>query len=157
MAAGVRYGQLAPYIDGKGYALHNLASLPHISVAGACATATHGSGNKNGNLSTAVSAMEIVTADGEVKVLSRQKDGEQFRGAVVGLGGLGVVTKTTLDVQPTFQVSQVVYENLSMNVLEHHLEEIFGSRLQREPVHGLAESQDRSGVGQATRGPGSIV
>jgi xylitol oxidase len=127
VAAGVRYGQLAPYIDGKGYALHNLASLPHISVAGACATATHGSGNKNGNLSTAVSAMEIVTADGEVRVLSREKNGEQFRGAVVGLGGLGVVTKTTLDVQPTFQVSQVVYENLSMNVLEHQLEEIFGA------------------------------
>src|SRR5277367_6040151 len=127
VGAGVTYGLLAPYIDGKGYALRNLASLPHISVAGACATATHGSGNKNRNLSTAVSEMGIVTADGEVRVLSRQKDGEQFRGAVVGLGGLGVVTKTTLDVLPTFQVSQVVYENLSMDVLEHHLDEIFGS------------------------------
>jgi xylitol oxidase len=127
VGAGVKYGEVAPLIDKQGYALHNLASLPHISVAGACATATHGSGNKNGNLSTAVSAMEIVTADGEVKVLSRQKDGEQFRGAVVGLGGLGVVTKVTLDMLPTFQVSQVVYENLSMDVLEHHLEEIFGS------------------------------
>src|SRR5271170_3396887 len=127
VGAGVRYGQLAPYIDGKGYALRNLASLPHISVAGACATATHGSGNKNGNLSTAVSGMEFVTADGEVRVLTREKDGERFHGAVVGLGGLGVVTKTTLDVQPTFQVSQVVYENLSMDVLEHHLDEMFGS------------------------------
>src|SRR5271170_1634811 len=127
VGAGVRYGQLAPYIDGNGYALPNLASLPHISVAGACATATHGSGNKNGNLSTAVSGMEIVTADGEVRVLSRQMDGERFHGAVVGLGGLGVVTKVTLDVQPTFEVSQVVYENLSMDVLEHHLEEIFGA------------------------------
>src|SRR5271157_738384 len=127
VGAGVRYGQLAPYIDGNGYALHNLASLPHISVAGACATGTHGSGNKNGNLSTAVSAMEIVTADGEVKTISRQRDGERFHGAVVGLGGLGVVTRVTLDVQPTFQVSQVVYENLSIDVLEHHLDEIFGS------------------------------
>jgi alditol oxidase len=123
----VTYGQLAPYLDGQGYALHNLASLPHVSVAGACATATHGSGNKNGNLATAVSAMEIVTADGELIVLSRERDGERFRGAVVALGGLGVVTKVTLDVQPTFQIRQVVYENLPMAQLESHLDDIFSS------------------------------
>ena len=107
--------------------MHNLASLPHVSVAGACATATHGSGSKNGNLSTAVSALEIVTADGEVVTLSRQKDGDRFAGAGVALGGLGVVTKVTLDVQPTFQVRQVVYENLSLAQLENHLDDIFAS------------------------------
>jgi xylitol oxidase len=127
VGAGVTYGQLAPYIDSRGFAVHNLASLPHISVVGACSTATHGSGVKNGNLSTAVSAIEIVTADGEVVLLTREKDGEKFHGAVVGLGGLGVVTKMTLDLQPTFQVSQTVYENLSMTQLEKHLEEIFAS------------------------------
>jgi xylitol oxidase len=82
--AGISYGQLAPYLESKGFALHNLASLPHISIAGASSTATHGSGVKNGNLSTAVSALEIVTANGDVVTLSRQKDGETFRGAVVG-------------------------------------------------------------------------
>ena len=127
VGAGVTYGRLAPYLDAQGYALHNLASLPHVSVVGACATATHGSGNKNGNLSTAVSAMEMVTADGEVRVLSRERDGERFRGVVVALGGLGVVTKATLDVQPTFQMRQVVYENLSMAQLEKHLDDIFSS------------------------------
>ena len=127
VGAGVTYGQLCPYLDSQGYALHNLASLPHISVAGACATATHGSGNKNGNLSTAVSAMEIVTAKGELITLSRQRDGERFRGAVVGLGALGIATKITLDVQPSYQMRQVVYENLSMNQLEKHLAEIFAS------------------------------
>ena len=127
VGAGVTYGQLAPYLDGQGYALHNLASLPHISVAGACATATHGSGSKNGNLATAVSAMEIVMADGEALVLSREREGERFRGAVVALGGLGVVTKVTLDVQPTFRMRQVVYENLPMAQLESHLEDIFSS------------------------------
>jgi alditol oxidase len=127
VGAGVTYGRLAPYIDSQGFAVHNLASLPHVSVAGACATATHGSGSKNGNLSTAVSAMEIVTANGEVVTLSRQKDGERFAGMVVALGALGVVTKVTLDVEPTFQVRQVVYENLSLAQLEHHLGDIFAS------------------------------
>jgi xylitol oxidase len=127
VGAGVTYGHLAPYLDGQGFAVHNLASLPHISVIGACATATHGSGNKNGNLATTVSAMEMVTADGELTVLSREKTGEQFAGMVVALGGLGVVTKTTLEVQPTFQVAQVVYENLSKTQLEKHLDEIFAS------------------------------
>ena len=127
VGGGITYGQLAPYLEGQGFAVHNLASLPHVSVAGACATATHGSGSHNGNLSTAVTGMEIVTADGEVVALSPQKNGERFPGAVVALGGLGVVTKITLEVQPTFQVRQVVYENLSLAHLEHHLDDIFVS------------------------------
>jgi alditol oxidase len=127
VGAGVTYGRLAPYIDAQGFAVHNLASLPHVSVAGACATATHGSGSKNGNLSTSVSALEIVTADGEIVTLSRAKDAQRFPGTVVGLGGLGVVTKVTLDVEPTFQVRQVVYENLSLAQLENHLDDIFAS------------------------------
>ena len=125
--AGVRYGELAVYLQQEGFALHNLASLPHISVAGACATATHGSGDQNGNLATAVAALEIVTADGEVITLSREADGEQFQGAVVGLGGLGVVTKVTLDVEPAYEVRQDLYQNLPLAALEEHFEEIMAS------------------------------
>ncbi len=125
VGAGVTYGQLAPYIDARGFAVHNLASLPHISVVGACATATHGSGSRNGNLSTAVRAMEIVTANGEVAAFSREKLGDRFPGTVVGLGALGVITRITLDVQPAFQMTQVVYENLSFSQLEHHLDDVF--------------------------------
>ena len=127
VGAGVRYGELAPYLDQRGFALHNLASLPHLTVVGACATATHGSGVGNGALSTAVTGLEMVTAKGEVVALSRERDGEEFRGAVVGLGALGLVTKMTLAVQPRFEMRQVVYENLSFDVLERHLEEIFAS------------------------------
>ena len=125
VGAGVTYGQLAPYIDSRGYALHNLASLPHISVVGACATATHGSGSNNGNLSTAVSAMQIVTHDGSIHTITRAQNPDIFPGAVVHLGALGVLTAITLDVQPTYQVAQFVYENLSFDHLEHHLDEIF--------------------------------
>src|SRR5512138_1144142 len=85
---GVRYGELCRWLDGEGFALHNLASLPHISVAGACATGTHGSGDRNGNLATAVVAMELVTANGELVRFDRYI--ENFEGAVVGLGGLGI-------------------------------------------------------------------
>ncbi|UHG90020.1 D-arabinono-1,4-lactone oxidase [Spirosoma oryzicola] len=122
--ASMRYGQLAPYLDSKGYALHNLASLPHISVAGACATATHGSGVKNGNLATAVSAMEIVLANGDVRTLSRAKDGDTFRAAVVNLGALGVVTKMTLDVQPTFTMRQDVYVDLPLDQMSGNFDAI---------------------------------
>src|SRR6202030_3145752 len=84
--ANMSYGQLSPYLHEHGFALQNLASLPHISIAGACSTATHGSGEKNGNLATQVSALEMITASGEIVKLSRKKDGEGFSGAVVGLG-----------------------------------------------------------------------
>jgi alditol oxidase len=125
VGAGVTYARVAAYLYSEGYALHNLASLPHISVAGACSTGTHGSGNRTGNLATVVSALEIVTADGEVVTFSRDRDPEHFYGVVVGLGALGVVTSVTLDVQPRFDVAQAVYQDLAFGKLESHLDEIF--------------------------------
>jgi len=124
LEAGMSYGQLCPYLDSKGFALHNLASLPHISVAGACSTATHGSGDQNGNLSTAVSALEFVVAPGDVVKISRQQEGEAFQGAVVGLGALGVITNVTLDIQPTYMMRQYVYENLPLSELKDHFDAI---------------------------------
>ncbi len=125
--AGIRYGTLGEHLQAQGFALHNLASLPHISVAGSIATATHGSGVGNGNLSSAVSGLEFVTAAGDLVTLTREKDGDAFLGAVVGLGALGVVTKVTLDIQPTFQVRQHVYENLPFAELEKNFEAIMTS------------------------------
>ncbi len=123
ISAAARYGQINRQLHREGYALHNLASLPHISVAGACATATHGSGDCNGNLATAVSAMEIVTADGSVMTLSRSQ-GDEFAGALVGLGAVGVIIKLTLDVVPAFDMRQDAYEYLPMSQLVDHFEEI---------------------------------
>lgn len=122
VAAGVRYGELAVRLHNAGFALHNLASLPHISVAGTCATATHGSGNDNGNLATAVSALEMVTADGSIATVDRadgdRADVDRLAGMVVGLGCLGIVTRLTLDIEPTYQVSQHVYDDLPLAALE---------------------------------------
>jgi xylitol oxidase len=127
ISAGMSYGQLCPYLHEQGFALHNLASLPHISVAGACATATHGSGEKNGNLATSVSALEMVTATGEVIDLSRQADGEIFSAMVVALGCFGVITKLTLDVQPAFLMRQSVYEDLLFSELLNNFDAIQAS------------------------------
>jgi len=124
--ANVTYGRLAPFLQAKGYALHNLASLPHISVAGACSTGTHGSGEKNGNLSTAVRALQIVTAAGDF-VDVHKKDGEKFNAAVVGLGALGAITRVMLELQPTFQAKQYVYENMPLQAALAHFDEIQAS------------------------------
>ena len=125
--SGIKYGELAPYLHENGFALHNLASLPHISIAGAVATATHGSGIKNGNLSTAVLGIEFINAAGELVNLTKKNDGDKFNGAVVALGAFGVVTKLTLELQPTFNMKQVVYRNLAMSELEKNFNEIMGS------------------------------
>lgn len=121
---GIRYGELCQFLHDAGYALHNLASLPHITVAGACATATHGSGNANKNLAAAVSAIDIVKADGEVISYSREDGTDRLAGAVVGLGALGVVTKLTLDVLPAFEMQQHVYENMAFDQLQEHFQAI---------------------------------
>ncbi|WP_405145571.1 FAD-binding protein [Sphaerisporangium sp. NBC_01403] len=127
VTASVRYAELGRRLHDKGYAVPNLASLPHISVAGSCATATHGSGDANGNLATSVSEVEMVTADGEVVVLGRDRDGDRFDGAVVALGALGAVVSLTLDVVPAFDVRQYVYEGLPVEVLDDHFAGIVSS------------------------------
>ncbi|MBV2363363.1 FAD-binding protein [Streptomonospora sp. NEAU-YY374] len=124
VGAGVRYAELAQWLSGRGRSLHNLGSLPHISVAGSCATATHGSGDANGNLATAVTGLDLLTAEGDTVRLDRATAGEEFAGAVVALGALGVVTALTLRTGPAFDVAQRVYEDLPLEVLDDHFDDI---------------------------------
>lgn len=120
--SGIRYGELCKYLESKGYALHNLASLPHISVGGSIATATHGSGDKNGNLSSAVRGMKIMNASGDIIDVK-----DDLNAAIVHLGALGVVTEVTLAIQPSFKVRQYVYQYLPLSQLKDHFDEIFSS------------------------------
>ncbi|MEV8345014.1 D-arabinono-1,4-lactone oxidase [Streptomyces niveus] len=124
VAGGVRYAELARRVDTHGLALHTMASLPHISVAGSVATGTHGSGDTSGSLATAVRAVELITADGDSLTLDRERDGERFAGSVVALGALGVVTALTLDLVPAFDVRQFVRTGLSLDVLAEHFDAI---------------------------------
>ena len=107
MGAGTRYGVVAPELDRAGYALHNTGSLPHISLGGAVATGTHGSGTALGSLTTAVRALECIGPDGETRTLRRGDPG--FDGSVLHLGLFGIVTRVTVDVEPTYRMRQDSY------------------------------------------------
>jgi len=125
VGAATRYGELGRHLQAAGFALRNTGSLPHIGIAGACATGTHGSGNGNGNLSTAVSAIQLVTADGDLVAFGREADGDEFNGMVLALGSLGVITGLTLDIVPTFDVRQDVYDDLPRAQFDTHFDDIF--------------------------------
>lgn len=125
VSGALRYGDVAPQLEASGLALANLASLPHISIAGAVATGTHGSGDRSGSLATAVRALTIVSADGEVHELRRGDP--DFDGAVVSLGALGAVIDLTLDVEPTYAVAQHVYEGPNWDAILADLDAVTGA------------------------------
>lgn len=122
---GITYGELCPRLAEAGFALHNLASLPHISVVGAVSTATHGSGIANGNLAKAVSAVELIDSTGEARWLQRGES--DFAGAVVALGALGVVSRMTLDIEPSYDIRQDVYTHLPFVALVETFDAIMGA------------------------------
>jgi xylitol oxidase len=125
VGGAARYGELIQRLRREGLALANLASLPHIGVAGAISTATHGSGDRNGNLATAVAGLEIVTSNGDVLMTARGDP--EFQGLVVGLGAVGALVRVMLDVEPAYEVRQRVFEGLCWEALLEHLDEIFAS------------------------------
>jgi xylitol oxidase len=125
VGGATNYGVLAAHLQPMGWALHNMASLPHVSVAGAIATGTHGSGDRLGNLATAVAALDIVCASGDVVTLHRGDPG--FDGAVVALGALGIVTRVTLDIEPAFTMRQDAFEGLAWAALLADLDAVMSA------------------------------
>ena len=125
VGAGVRYGELALDLHAAGWALHTMASLPHIAVAGTVATATHGSGVTAPNLSAAVRGLEVVGAGGEIRTLGA--DDPELAGSVVALGALGVVTRVTLAVQPTYDVAQEVWLDLPWTTAIDRFDDLMAS------------------------------
>lgn len=123
-SAGASYGELAAELDRQGLALHNLASLPHITLAGAIATGTHGSGDRNGSLATALRGVELVQPDGTLANV--EDEDPDWEGFPVSLGYLGVVTRVTLAVQPAFTARQHVYRDVPWENVLGHFDEIMG-------------------------------
>lgn len=125
VTAWSKYGTVAEELERHGWALAGLASLPHISVAGAVATGTHGSGDKNQALSAAVSAIDYLGADGQVRRVARGD--ADFPGSVVSLGALGIAIAIELDVEPTFEVRQDVLLDLPWSTVESSLDELMAA------------------------------
>lgn len=127
VSAGMRYAEVASALQAQGLALANLASLPHISVAGSCATGTHGSGNARQGLASAVTGIELIGPDGTRTTLNRASDPDRFPGAVVNLGALGVVVDMTLAVEPAFDVAQWVYDDVPLDRIAEDFDAVFGA------------------------------
>lgn len=125
VGAATRFASLAAFLEPRGWALHNLGSLPHISIGGAIATGTHGSGVGNGSLSTAVAALEYVDGTGSLVRIARGDEG--FEGSVVALGALGIVTRVTLDIQPSYQMRQDIFVDLSWEAALDGFDEIMAA------------------------------
>lgn len=149
ISGATRYGELIERLRQKGLALSNLASLPHISVAGSVCTATHGSGDHNGNLATAVTGLEIVTSDGGL--LSTARGDPQFEGLVVGLGAVGALVGITLEVEPAYEVRQRVFEGLRWEALFEHFDAIFASGCSVSAFTRWGESIDQVWVKNRVR------
>lgn len=125
VGSGIRYGELAVWLEARGMALHNLGSLPHISIGGATSTGTHGSGNRNGVLATSIRALELVTADGSLRtVRSGERD---FDGLVVGLGAAGIVVRSTLAVEPSYRMRQDSFVGLPWDAVLDQLDDVTGA------------------------------
>jgi xylitol oxidase len=122
VGGATRYGELAPLLHAAGFALPNLASLPHCTIAGSVATGTHGSGRRNQGLASAVSRVELVTAEGQVRTYARGD--RDFGGVVVNVGALGVVTRLDLDLVPAFEVRQNVFDALPWDALLTRFDDI---------------------------------
>ncbi|WP_344972813.1 D-arabinono-1,4-lactone oxidase [Salinactinospora qingdaonensis] len=127
VAAGMTYAEVARAVHQAGFALANLASLPHISVAGSCATATHGSGDTQRCLAASVTALQLVGAEGDLVELRRDTDPQTFPGAVVALGALGVVTRLSLDIEPAYEMTQRVLVDVPLDEIAERFDDVFGA------------------------------
>ncbi|MGW0836138.1 FAD-binding protein [Streptomyces prunicolor] len=127
VSSAMRYAELAAALHREGLALANLASLPHISVAGSCATGTHGSGNGQRCLAASVAGLQLVGPDGDLVELRRDTDPDTFEGSVVALGALGIVTRLTLDVEPSYEMTQRVRQGVPLDEVTNRLDDVFGA------------------------------
>jgi xylitol oxidase len=149
VGSAIRLGDLGRLLEAEGFAIANLPSLPHISLGGAVATATHGSGDALGMLATLVRGLEVVGPGGALHRFT----GPDLAGAVMSYGALGVVTRITVALEPAFGIRQDPFDAMPWQVLESHLDEIFASaysvslftRWTGDVRGGLVKSTDPAG------------
>jgi alditol oxidase len=153
VSGATRYGELGAALQASGLALPNTGSLPHISVAGACATGTHGSGRSNPILGRIVRGVTLVQGDGALVTVDRDSSGEDFEGYVLSLGRLGLVTELVLDVVPTFDIAQTVVTGVPDSDVVGHLEEILTSAYSVSVFTALMPDRNRVWLKERAGGP----
>jgi xylitol oxidase len=127
VSSAVTYTDLSKALHRAGFALANMASIPDISIAGACTTGTHGSGDDQCVLAASVAAIQLVGSDGDLVELGRDSDRDSFRGSVVSLGALGIVTQLTLDIEPTYNMTQRVYLDVPLYEIQDRIDDVFSA------------------------------
>lgn len=105
--AGIPLHVLCDELDARGLALENMGDIAYQSIAGATATATHGTGWHFGNLSSRIVGMRIITGDGTVLDCTEDENPEVLRVARVGLGALGIASAITLEAVPAFRLHAI--------------------------------------------------
>lgn len=102
--AGIRLHDFGSRLQARGLAMPNLGSIDHQSIAGAIATATHGSSTRHGLLSKSVLGLKIMLANGRTASCSATHNHDLFRAALVSLGALGIVIEVTFQAVPAFNI-----------------------------------------------------
>lgn len=110
VGAASRYGDIALALEAQGLALRNMGSLPHISLAGASATGTHGSGDGNQILSASLISFSFLNHKGELITLRRGDD--LFEPCRLGLGAHGLWVEAELSVVESYQMRQDIYRDI---------------------------------------------
>ncbi|KAI8321066.1 L-gulonolactone/D-arabinono-1,4-lactone oxidase [Martensiomyces pterosporus] len=117
--AGVRLHSLHQMLKQRNMALSSLGSISDQSIAGAIATATHGTGMEYGDLSSIITSLVIVDGTGQRKECSAQMNPDLFNAARCSLGALGIITQLTIQCEPAFTLHAVqTPENLD-NILNN--------------------------------------
>lgn len=123
--AGWSYSKIVAELEAQGVALPNLASLPHVSIAGATATGTHGSGDTNQVMAACMSGIELVDGEGELRTIDSGHP--DLKALSVGLGAFGIFTTLTVDVEPSYLVQGAYFRETSWQNLLDNLDDVMAS------------------------------
>lgn len=105
--AGIRLHDLNLAAKDEALTIPNLGSIDSQSIAGAIATATHGSSSRNGLLSQSVRSLRIVLSNGSAVRCSAEQNVDLFRAALVSLGALGIIVEVEFELVPATNIEWV--------------------------------------------------
>jgi len=118
-AAGTRLADMGPLLESLGQGLFNLPDIDRQTLAGATATATHGTGIQFKSLSGYITGLRLITLDGSVRDLSAASQPDLFAAACVSLGSLGVVSRMTIQNRPAYRLKQTTWVEKTATLLEN--------------------------------------